>query len=272
MTFQPVVPLSGYTGWRFLQRTLPAQKEAFNNSVELKREVEYFRANIKSVKTAEDLVSDRRLLRVALTAYGLEGDLNSRFFIKKILEDGTSDPKALANRLADSRYKDFSEAFGFKSAIGAKTQFKLFSDDIIRRYESRRFEKAVGQSNPDLRLALNLDTSLKDLTSGDANEKAMWFKLMGTPPLRKVMETALGMPSGFGALDLDYQLTQFKSRAKSTFGTDSIKELAGPEHRDKLTRLFLVRSEAAQIGSSPNGAQTALTLLSNMPNLWANPL
>lgn len=272
MTFQPVIPLSGYTGWRFLQRTLPAQKEAFNNSADLKREIAYFRDSIQSVKTAEDLVSDRRLLRVALTAFGLEGDLDSRFFVKKILEDGTSDTKALANRLADSRYKDFSDALGFDSVIGPKTQFKLYTDDIIRRYEGRRFEEAVGQANPDLRLALNLDTSLKDLTSGDGNDKSKWFKLMGTPPLRKVMETALGMPAGFGALDLDYQLTQFKSRAKSTFGTDSIEELAGPEHRDKLTRLFLVRSEAAQLGTSTNGAQTALTLLSNLPNLWANPL
>lgn len=39
----------------------------------------YFRAKIGSVKTAEQLVSDRRLLKVALGAFGLEADINNRF-------------------------------------------------------------------------------------------------------------------------------------------------------------------------------------------------
>ena len=29
MSFAPIVPFGGYAGWSFLQRTLPAQKHAF---------------------------------------------------------------------------------------------------------------------------------------------------------------------------------------------------------------------------------------------------
>ena len=33
MTFQPVIPLTGYTGWRFLARTMDAQKAAYDACV-----------------------------------------------------------------------------------------------------------------------------------------------------------------------------------------------------------------------------------------------
>jgi hypothetical protein len=72
MTFQPLIPLAGYSGWAFLNRTMDSQKSAFNESNEIKRDTEYFKENIGSVESAEDLMSDRRLLSVALGAFGLD--------------------------------------------------------------------------------------------------------------------------------------------------------------------------------------------------------
>ncbi|MEM9127018.1 MAG: flagellar protein, partial [Pseudomonadota bacterium] len=89
MTFQPVIPSGGVVGWRFLQRTYEAQIDSFSQSGVNQRETQYFLENISNVLTAEDLVSDRRLLQVALGAFGLEEDLDNRFFIQKILQDGT---------------------------------------------------------------------------------------------------------------------------------------------------------------------------------------
>ncbi|MEM6565334.1 MAG: flagellar protein, partial [Pseudomonadota bacterium] len=66
--FTPVIPSTGLVGWRFLQRTYDTQFEAFSQSSQLTRATDYFAQNINGVSTAEDLVSDRRLLEVALGA------------------------------------------------------------------------------------------------------------------------------------------------------------------------------------------------------------
>ena len=66
--FQPVLISSGLSGWQFLQSTYDRQIATFNQSTQIKRDTDYFAENISSVTTAEDLVSDRRLLTVALGA------------------------------------------------------------------------------------------------------------------------------------------------------------------------------------------------------------
>jgi len=130
MTFQPIVPLSGFAGWSFLQRTLENQQSAFNASQTLQRDTEYFKENIGNITSAEDLVADRRLLGVALGAFNLGEDINNKFFVQKILADGTLDPDALSNKLADSRYQDFAKAFGFGDFDIPNTQLSTFPDEI----------------------------------------------------------------------------------------------------------------------------------------------
>lgn len=74
MSFQPLLPLTGYAGWQFLQSTLETQQARFAENPENARDREYFKENIGKITSAEDLVSDYRLLRVALGAYGLSDD------------------------------------------------------------------------------------------------------------------------------------------------------------------------------------------------------
>jgi hypothetical protein len=266
MTFVPVVPFVGYSGWRFLERTLEPQQAAFAKSQPIVRETDYFRDNIGKVMRAEDLVDDRRLLSVALGAFGLDDDIDNRFFIRRVLEDGTINDGALANRLADSRYADFSRAFGFGDRSVPRTITSGFATDLITRYEYRRFEKEVGVQSNDLRLALNLKSGLSDVLGRNSSDGARWFSMMGNSPLRKVFETALGLPSSIASIDIDKQRDIFKSRAQATFGTADMANFANSAQQEKLIRLFLVRSEAAQSGAV-SGASTALTLLQSMPRI-----
>ena len=260
MTFQPIVPFGGYTGWLFLQRTLEQQQTAFENSAAVTRQTDYFRENINAIETAEDLVADRRLREVALGAFGLDDDINNNFFIEKILSDGTFSEDALANRLADPRYKAFSEAFGFGDFGTPLTATPTFSEDIIERFQARQFERAVGEVNNDLRLALNLNVALDDITSSVSGSDARWFALLGSPPLRQVVQTALGLPSQIAAIDLDQQLTAFKDRAEAVLGTNDVGAFLEPETQEKLIRLFLVRSESSAAVGFSSGS-IALTLL-----------
>ncbi len=259
MTFQPVIPLTGYTGWRFLARTMDAQKAAYVESAPIQRATTYFRENIANIRTAEDLVNNRQLLEVALSAFGLEADINSKAFVRKVLEDGTLNDDALANRFADKRYEAFSRAFGFGD-FGARTGLTVFPDQIIARFEAKSFEAAVGAQNGDLRQALNLSTGLTDVISQTSSAAGQWYAIMGNLPLRGVFEKALGLPPGFGQIDIDQQLETFQERSKATFGTNLVSDFSDPALQEKVIRLYLIRSEA-QNSAATGSNSIALQLL-----------
>ncbi len=265
MTYVPSVPVGGYAGWRFLQRTMDMQKAAFETSAPVQRATDAFRDRIGSVTSAADLVDDRQLLEVALGAFGLDDDIDNKYFIRRILEDGSLKEDALANRLADKRYLQFTQAFGFGDIGGAGHTIRSnFADGIISRFEDRQFQLAVGQQNPDMRLALNFGPELSDIVERTKSSDARWFSIMGSPPLRQVAEAALGLPSGLARIDLDQQLEAFKDKSRKTFGSEDPADLLAPDAMEKLVRLFLIRSEAAAIGGQ-TGAAVALSLLQAIP-------
>ena len=263
MTFRPVVPLGGFAGWQFLQRTMETQRAAFDAAPVRQRDVEYFEQNIAGIGSAEELVADRRLLTVALGAFGLDADIGNRFFIRKVLEEGTSSREALANRLTDTRYRELSAAFGFGNGVLPNTAQSGFGARIAAAFLERQFEIGVGETDQTLRLALTLEREFGAIAARPVANDTKWLTIMGNPPLRKVFETALGLPQSFGALDIDRQLEDFKDRASRRFGTSDLARLAEPETRGEVLRSFLARAQIAE--SSPAGfssASVALTLLS----------
>lgn len=261
MTFSPSIPLSGYAGWALLKRTLPAQTAALQNDAMQVRNEAHFRSKIGSVNTAEELVADRTLLSVALGAFGLENDINNKFFIQKILSDGTLRPDALSNRLADKQYRNFSAAFGFGDFSTPRNKLSDFPEKILGQYRARQFESAVGTQNPDLRLALNISRELPVLAAKSGSENSRWFTVMGNAPMRKVFETALSLPSSVGSLSIDQQLIMFKERAASQLGSESLRQFSDLSKVEKLVQRFLLKSEANGANTSSSGSQAALSLL-----------
>ncbi len=259
--FQPVIPIGGLGGWRFLQATYDNQFSAFTQSAQLQRTTDYFRENIGKIETAEQLVDDRQLLTVALGAFGLQDDINSQFFIRKILEEGSVNDDALANRFTDPRYKEMSQAFGFGPGEFLKTGQPVFAEAIIDRYEAIEFEVAAGQQNESMRFALYAEREMGGLAEEDMSNDAKWFTLMGEPPLRNLFEKALNLPSSFGQIDIDQQLKVFKERAKSEFGTDDLSIFSDPEAVQDLITKYIVRDQISQFNSSFSSNSIALTLL-----------
>lgn len=263
MTFQPIVLGSSYAGWKFLERTKEDQQEVFNASVQMKRDTKYFRENIASVKSAEDLVADRRLLSVALSAFGLSEDIGNTFFIKKVLTDGSSSDEALANRLSDKRYLALSKVFGFGDLPVSNTQLSDFPDRIISAFQTQQFEVAVGNQNENMRLALGVERELGALQAKEQSDDSSWFMVMGTPTLRQVFSEALGVPTSIGSLDLDRQLIEFRERAERIFGDGEVAQFSDPEKQEKLLRRFLVRAETSAGLSATSSGAIALALLQN---------
>lgn len=264
--FQPILPQSGLNGWRFLSRTYETQRQAFDKSAQISREANYFSEKIGNISTAEELVSDPKLLKVALTAYGLEADLGSKAFVRKVLEDGAIDPAALANKLSDSRYKAFTKAFGFGDFSTPNTKLSTFAETTLEKFRSRAFETAVGEQDQNLRLALNAKRELASIAGGSQSDNTKWYAVLGAPPLREVVEKALGLPESIRSLDLDRQLSDFKDRA-SKFGITSLSDLSDASKLDQVVEAFLVRSEVEAMSAGVSGAQVAVQLLASLPSM-----
>lgn len=260
MSFVPIVPLAGFAGWAFLDKTQVRQKAAYVAAPEMQRDIGYFKDHIGAVKTADELIADKRLLRVALTAYGLEGDVANPAFVRKILTDGTLKTTALANRLADKRYLEFSKAFGFGDFSTPNTQLSDFASKVTDLFVSRKFETAVGDQSSELRLALTSQRELPALAAKDVSDKTGWYTVLGSPQLKKLFQTAFGLPTAFGNLDIDKQVEVLKDRASRQLGSDAISSFTNPAQVGKLVRLYLLREQTS--GSSvQSAAANALTLL-----------
>lgn len=264
MSYVPAIPLGGYAGWAALKRSASVQKAAFNQQSTVVRQEAYFREKIAGVTTATDLLNDRRLLTVALEAYGLEEDVNNRYFLQRVLEDGTLDNRALAMRLADKRYREFSDAFGFGDFAVPNTKLSNFADKLVARWKERSFEAAVGAVNGNLQIAMNAEREIPALAKLSESADSQWFMIMGQRPLRKIFEVAFGLPTSFGILDIDKQKTILEDKARAQFGEGSVAQFAEPEKMEALIRRFLLQSQIAEGASALSSGSTALVLLSQM--------
>lgn len=261
MSFQPVSLLPGYAGWQFLQRSSERQESLFAQSPSLVRETDHFKANIGDITSAKDLVSDPMLLRVALGAFGLDDDANKQFFVRKVLEEGTIQPDAFANRLVDKRYAAMSDAFGFGSLFGPKNNDEGFADKIAAAYVERQFEIAIGNSDDNMRLALTFDREIGAIASSSSSDETKWLTVLGNPPLRTVMMKAFNLPSAFGTLDIDRQVDAMRDKLSAMVGSSDLASLAESENVSDVLKSFLVRAEIDGNSAGLSGGSVALTLL-----------
>lgn len=260
MSFAPVIPTTGLAGWRFLERTLAKQEAAHARAPAAQRDEAYFRARIGEIRTAEDLVADRRLLRIALTAFGLADDLPNRAFITRVLDSDTTDRRSFAGRLTDKRYLEMAQAFGFRNPFGPQIAQPGVAEGILQRFREMRFEEAVGARDENMRLALSMQRDLRRLATNGTSDEARWFTVLGTPSLRQVFETAFSLPSAFATLDLDRQVEVLRNRTSRLTGSAEIAQFSDPARIDRLINQFFVGAQISEIRQNGSGA-TVLTLL-----------
>jgi hypothetical protein len=259
MSFAPVIPFGGYAGWKFLGRTMQVQQAAFAASASLQRDEDYFRAKIGGISSAEGLVADRRLLQVALGAFGLDADIDNRYFIRKVLEEGTLDTSDLANKLSNKSYAEFSRAFGFGDYATPRTALSDFADEILDAFRERQFEAAVGAADNAMRLAMHAARELPLLAAKGSTESTKWLTVIGSKPLAEVFRNAFGFPASFGAADVDTQVSSLQRKARAMFGSSDPAVFAEPARVETLIRSYLLRTQAMQNSVTPQAA--ALQLL-----------
>lgn len=261
MSFSPIIPSTGIVGWNFLQSTYDKQFETFSKDPVLDRETDYFAEKIGEVTSVDDLMADRRLLQVALGAYGLDDQIDMKALVEKVLREGSTADDALANKLGDDRWVQFAEAFGFGPGETPKTSDSEAMANISFTYQVQSFEAAVGEQDHSMRVAMYGEREMLELANDETSNDTKWYNVMGQPAIREMMETALALPKDMGQADIELQLTIFQDRASSVFGTDQIADFADPEKMEKLVHTYLARSQIAQFEASMSSASTALMLL-----------
>lgn len=264
MSFQPIIPVGGVVGWEFLKRTQARQQESFARSPAVAQATNSFIRDFGKINTADDLVGNRRALSVVLGAFGLQDDLDNRAFIRKVITDGVSDRSALANRLADKRYLALAQEMAHLAPGGTGTPAAGLAESLARRYQTSEFEVAVGNSDETMRFSLAFARKMPEIAESLRSDTARWYQVLGDPPTRRVMETALGLPKEFAALDIDEQVKRLQSAASKRFGTDDMRDLATPEMVEKITQRFLLMDQLRETQAGMSGAAVALTLLSNL--------
>lgn len=267
MSYQPVIPLTGYNGWKFLESTLDKQIENYSDSASVKNDRDYFEQKMSSPITMEDFLSDTRLLRISLTAFDLGGEEWKGGFIRHVMEERADPDSTFLKRLNNTAYTNFADTFALEDG-----KVSLSADTIATlgdQFELASFRSAVGDVDNNMKLSLNFQAKIGELVRAESSETANLYRLLGDVPVRTVLETALNLPGDFNSLDLDLQAKILKERMLSVFSISSVSDITKPEVVDKAIQRFHTMDMIESGQSSLSSGSVALTLLNNAAGFGA---
>lgn len=234
--------LSASLSYRLIAQDLPKSLARTAASPAVARETAYYQANIGKVKSIDDFLADKRLYTYAMKAYGLADMTYAKGFVRKLLQGGVEDGAALANKLTDSRYKDFAAAFDFAKYGAYATTFASANKDTTDAYIRQNLETEAGSQNDGARLALYFQRKASSITSA--------YGILADKALSQVVRTALGISPATASADIDLQAATIKSRL-------DIKDLQDPAKVAKFLTRFTARWEI----DNPSTASTVPNIL-----------
>jgi hypothetical protein len=167
----------------------------------VERQTEYYRENIRNIKSVDDFLADDRIYRYAMTAMGLEDMIYAKAFMRKVLEEGIDGRNTFANQLADTKYKDFAETFNFARHGSAATVFGRAQEGIVQKFHRQTLEVRQGEKNEGVRLALYFERRAPGISNA--------FDILADRALAETVYTALGLPDSFAMADIDKQAAYF---------------------------------------------------------------
>ncbi|MCA1940859.1 MAG: DUF1217 domain-containing protein [Caenispirillum bisanense] len=221
-----------------LNRDLDRYKKIFREDPAIKRETDYLKEKLPQFESLDDLADDYRAWQAVTSAFGLDDQAYAKALLKKVVKEGVTDKGAMANRMVDTRYKDMAKFFNYDvlGMMGLQSEKKIA--DLVDRYETQMFEKAIGESNENLRLAMYFERKIKSVTS--------MYEVLGDKAMYQVALKMAGLPKEYAQVDIDKQADYFKQKLP-------LKDLKNPEKLDKLLQSFLARADAenSTAASSP---------------------
>jgi hypothetical protein len=231
--------VSGFTLFQTLTPANMAVGEArLAKSGALKADIDYFRAHVGKVKTADEFLKDYRLLKFALTSYQMEDQLNYPARIKQILKDNPNDTAALVNRMTNATYKTMNADFNFFRGGVAKLSDKTFIDKMVANFTSASYQDTISSSNPNVADALYFRNKIGSITNT--------YQIIGDAVLFGVVKTALNIPAAAVTGDVK-RLKQWIE------GKLDMKKLKDTDYIKKVLDRFLVLKDVESRKASGGG-------------------
>jgi Protein of unknown function (DUF1217) len=212
-----------YSSYSIVTRDLTRSLKAVQNQPEVTREVNYYLATVGNIKTADEFVSDRRLLNFAMSAFGLQDMAYAKSFVRKILKEGHDDSDAFVNKLSDKRYLEFAKTFDFKRYGEATTAFSAVQKGVSEMYVRQTLETQAGSDNEGVRLALYFQRHADSL--GSATE------ILTDRAMTQVAKTVLRLPDTFSLINIDKQISVMESRI-------NVADFKDPDKLNKFLKRF----------------------------------
>lgn len=261
MAFQPVVPMSGIGGWKFLQATYDKQLQSFTKSPQVRNDRDYMIEKFSQPISVDDFLKDSRLVRATMTAFDLSGEEWKKGFIKKVLDESANPESTFLKRLNNSKYTAFANAL---APVNGKIELSEEQVAVAAvRFERNSFELAVGNVDDNMRLALNYQSEILEMATKGVSDDAVAYRIMGDVPVYTLMKTALNMPADTSKLPVERQAEMIKTSLKRILGVSKLSEISSPDLIDKVIVRFHAMKSISDYSAASSSAAAALTLLSS---------
>lgn len=222
--------LSGAVQYAVVTRDEDARLARFEKQPTVQKDIQRFTDAAPSIKSADDLLKNRRALQFVLTAFQLEDGIDQTAIIKKVLTQDPSDSKSLVNQLADPRYKQLAATLQDWSSDPLSKQSTI--DTITQGYEQNAFEKDQGDQVDGMREALYFRRSIAQATTVP--------QIMSNKALLQVVRVGLGLPDAFGGLSYDQQKDILTKRL------GDLKQFQDPAYVDRFAQRYMINYEQQQ--------------------------
>ncbi|MBN9029186.1 MAG: hypothetical protein BGO05_03090 [Rhizobiales bacterium 63-7] len=226
-----------------------SEKDALRKTAE--SEAQYYQDNIGKIDSVSELLADRKLMNVVLTAKGIDPKTVTDDYLKKIFASDLNDPKSFANTEKDDRFAEIAASFNF-DAKGNVTRLEAGTVqqrgqllETQHKYLQQTLEVQQGEENAGVRLALYFERKAGDITSA--------YDILGDTALAEVFRTTYSLPDEIANMDIDQQ-------AKLVEKYMTLSELSDPDKLAKLLQRFTVMYDLKNSGGTDN---PVLALFSN---------
>lgn len=228
------VMLSATLSYKLISSDLTKSLKQTAAKPDVAREAKYYLDNIGKVKSADEFLNNKRLFSFAMKSFGLESMTYAKGFMKKVLDGGVDNPNSFANRLADTKYKEFAKTFDFKTYAAATTATSATQQPVVDKYIRQTMEEKAGEQDEGVRLALYFQRQAPNIKSA--------YNILADKALLQVVQTALGFSPMTAMASIDKQAEMIKSKLK-------VEDLKDPKKLDKFLNRF-TNAWDAQYGSS----------------------
>ncbi|RVV96871.1 DUF1217 domain-containing protein [Mesobaculum littorinae] len=245
-----MIPLGGLdtrTAMRLTDATRETQLELIEKRPQHARAIDAFRARIADIKTPAALVEDAEVYGFVMRAFDLEDQIFGKAMVRELLESDIAEPRALINRLTDSRFREMYRELGYESdgsgSWNASSRF--WQEKMVDRYVERIFINQTAEQNDSVATILDFRSKASDIDT--------WYDVLKDKDLSIFMRRALGIPDEAVQMDIDSQVAYFKRKF-------DLKQIADPAEMQKLERKYAIVTDA--LDQRAVGANAAVQMLS----------